>query len=56
MQIGTKHPVTIATKPRVEMVIKVTITPMKRVAGPAKRLRTLMGLGRKEAAAASKEQ
>ena len=43
MQVGTKHPVTIAAKPRVDMVMKVTITPMKRKTGPAKRLRTWKG-------------
>ena len=56
MQSGTKHPTTSATKPRVDMVINVTITPMKRKPGPTKRLRTLMGSRRIEAAAASKVQ
>ena len=53
---GIIHPVTIATKHLVDMVIKVTITPMKKKHGPTKRLRALMGSRRKEAAAASKVQ
>jgi hypothetical protein len=56
VQSGSKHPATITTKPRAEMVIKVTITPMKRKHGPTKRLRTCKGSRRKEAAAASKVQ
>eukprot|EP00964_Phaeocystis_antarctica_P058443 scaffold34672_cov59-Phaeocystis_antarctica.AAC.1 len=56
VQAGTKHPVTIAAKPRVDMVMKVTITAMRRKTGPVKRLRTLSGSRRKEAEAASNVQ
>ena len=56
MQAGTKHPVTIATKHLVEMVMKVIITAMRRKVGPMKRLRTLRGSRRKEAEAASNVQ
>ena len=43
VQDGTIQHVTITTKPRVEMVMKVTITPMKVVAGPTMIFRTRMG-------------
>ena len=43
MHTGTINPATIATKPRVEMVIKVTITPTKMLPGPTMRLSTWRG-------------
>ena len=43
IQDGIGNPVTIAAKPRVEIVMKVTITPTKRTEGPTKRLRMCKG-------------